>query len=40
MSRHEKRAYGAYTIRPKITRELPAYLAARAPCLMLNAMAR
>jgi deoxyribodipyrimidine photo-lyase len=26
MSRHEKRAYGAYTIRPKIRRELPAYL--------------
>ena len=26
MSRHEKRAYGAYTIRPKITRELPQYL--------------
>ena len=26
MSRHDKRAYGAYTIRPKITRELPAYL--------------
>lgn len=26
MSRHEKRNYGAYTIRPKITRELPAYL--------------
>ncbi|MDE3194762.1 MAG: deoxyribodipyrimidine photo-lyase [Acidobacteriota bacterium] len=26
MSRHEKRAYGAYTIRPKITRELPLYL--------------
>ena len=26
MSRHEKRAWAAYTIRPKITRELPAYL--------------
>lgn len=26
MSIHEKRAYGAYTIRPKIRRELPAYL--------------
>jgi deoxyribodipyrimidine photo-lyase len=26
MSRHEKRAYGAYTIRPKIRRELPVYL--------------
>jgi deoxyribodipyrimidine photo-lyase len=26
MSRHEKRAYGAYTIRPKIRRELPLYL--------------
>ena len=26
MSRHEKRAYGAYTIRPKIKRELPTYL--------------
>jgi deoxyribodipyrimidine photo-lyase len=26
MSRHEKRAYGAYTIRPKILRELPKYL--------------
>ena len=26
MSRHEKRAYGAYTIRPKIRRELPTYL--------------
>jgi deoxyribodipyrimidine photo-lyase len=26
MSHHEKRAYGAYTIRPKIRRELPAYL--------------
>lgn len=26
MSRHEKRAYGAYTIRPKIHRELPVYL--------------
>ncbi|HVW86458.1 MAG TPA: deoxyribodipyrimidine photo-lyase [Bryobacteraceae bacterium] len=26
MSRHEKRAYGAYTIRPKIRRELPQYL--------------
>jgi deoxyribodipyrimidine photo-lyase len=26
MSVHEKRAYGAYTIRPKIRRELPAYL--------------
>jgi deoxyribodipyrimidine photo-lyase len=26
MSRHEKRNYGAYTIRPKIKRELPAYL--------------
>ncbi|MDQ1471905.1 MAG: deoxyribodipyrimidine photo-lyase [Bryobacterales bacterium] len=26
MSRHEKRAYGAYTIRPKIKRELPLYL--------------
>lgn len=26
MNRHEKRAYGAYTIRPKIRRELPGYL--------------
>jgi deoxyribodipyrimidine photo-lyase len=26
MSRHEKRAWAAYTIRPKIRRELPAYL--------------
>jgi deoxyribodipyrimidine photo-lyase len=26
MSRHEKRAYGAYTMRPKIRRELPVYL--------------
>lgn len=26
MSRHEKRAYGAYTIRPKIRRELPLFL--------------
>jgi len=26
MSRHEKRHYGAYTIRPRIKRELPAYL--------------
>ena len=26
MNRHEKRAYGAYTIRPKIRRELPTYL--------------
>jgi deoxyribodipyrimidine photo-lyase len=26
MSRHEKRAYGAYTIRPGIRRELPKYL--------------
>ena len=26
MNRHEKRAYGAYTIRPKIRRELPAFL--------------
>ena len=26
MSRHEKRAYGAYTIRPKIRRELPSWL--------------
>ncbi len=26
MSRHEKRNYGAYTIRPKIKRELPLYL--------------
>lgn len=26
MSRHQKRAYAAYTIRPKIARELPAYL--------------
>jgi deoxyribodipyrimidine photo-lyase len=26
MSRHEKRNYGAYTIRPKIKRELPGYL--------------
>src|SRR5579883_1907412 len=26
MSRHERRAYGAYTIRPKIRRELPAFL--------------
>jgi deoxyribodipyrimidine photo-lyase len=26
MSRHEKRAYGAYTIRPKIRRELPVWL--------------
>lgn len=31
MSRHEKRAYGAYTIRPKIRRELPAYLKPLAP---------
>jgi deoxyribodipyrimidine photo-lyase len=28
MSCHEKRAYGAYTIRPKIKRELPKYLKA------------
>jgi deoxyribodipyrimidine photo-lyase len=26
MSRHDKRAYGAYTIRPKIRRELPVWL--------------
>lgn len=26
MSRHEKRAYGAYTIRPRMRRELPVYL--------------
>ena len=26
MSRHEKRAYGAYTIRPKIKRELPTWM--------------
>jgi deoxyribodipyrimidine photo-lyase len=26
MNKHEKRAYGAYTIRPKMHRELPAYL--------------
>lgn len=31
MSRHEKRAYGAYTIRPKIRRELPQYLKRLAP---------
>ena len=31
MSRHEKRAYGAYTIRPKMHRELPAYLKPVAP---------
>jgi len=31
MSVHEKRAYGAYTIRPKIHRELPNYLKPVAP---------
>jgi deoxyribodipyrimidine photo-lyase len=34
MSLHEKRAYGAYTIRPKIQRELPKYLKPMEPvCL-------
>ena len=35
MNVHEKRAYGAYTIRPKIRRELPAYL-KRVPPVKLD----
>jgi deoxyribodipyrimidine photo-lyase len=31
MNKHEKRAYGAYTIRPKMHRELPGYLKPLSP---------